>query len=281
MAATARPLFPSFPSFLSSRLHKQSFFMLPRPPPLRSFSPLFWCAYPVTSWSARIRIWSKWPKLGWESKPLSDSTSVKIWGITMRNCVENTKIWGSIRWVSCVLFQKGNRQEERTVELPTATFPDDIAVARAVISGPIYICFELSRKTLQYKLSACETITQGPHRTSFSWAYGQSVCVCVLHNSLVSGPCSLGQDLDREYYCGHRWWTIPHLTVFVIYKPARSNAQTDAVCRRCDRRSSLGPNLTPSCPQSSRTAETQWSPRNATRTSQKYLLWAWQQVSWL
>lgn len=46
--------------------------------------------------------------------------------------------------------------------------------------------------------------------------------MCVLHNSVVSGPCSSGQDLDREYYCGHRWWTIPHLTVFVIYKPAKS-----------------------------------------------------------
>lgn len=60
-----------------------------------------------------------------------------------------------------MLFLRGDRQEERTVALPTAAFPDDIVVARAVISGPIYIGFEMSQKTLQYKLSACETITQG------------------------------------------------------------------------------------------------------------------------
>lgn len=213
--------------------YKQSLFILPHPLPFHSFSP-FCSVYSVSSWGARFRIWSKWPKLEWELRTqvliLSNLTRCTCQGVTSGNWWKHRNLIKQHVTEVCIISKRSSMQKERTVEFPTAVSPNDIIIACANISVLIHFFFETSQKTfLQHKLSACEMITQGTfqcqvwtHRTSFSWACGRSVCV--LHNSVVSGPCSLGQDLDREYYCGHHWWTIPHLTVFLIYKPAKSNA---------------------------------------------------------
>lgn len=99
--------------------HKQSLFMLPHPLPLCSFSPPFWSVYPVSSWSGRIRVWSKWPKLEWELKPLSYfswlTLSMTILRLHIKKLWWKCHIWRK-NHVAEVLFipKRGNRQEERT-----------------------------------------------------------------------------------------------------------------------------------------------------------------------
>lgn len=194
--------------------HKQSLFMLPHPLPLCSFSPPFWSVYPVSSWSVRIRIWSKWPKLEWELKPLSYFSGLWLflstfWGVTSRNCDENDKFWRK-NHVTEVWFisKRGNRKEERRKNCGASNtcFPRLHHCSIVDVPSSVLICIsvEVSQKTIPYTLSACEMITQGraflcqvwTHRTSFSRACGRSVCVCIAQLSgqwpVLSGT-GLGQ----------------------------------------------------------------------------------------
>lgn len=89
-------------------------------------------------------------------------------------------------------ISRSDWREERAVELPTEAFPDDIVAERAVISGAICISIEMSRKRLQYKLSACETIARGrvpaPSVTTQNLFQPECVCCCTTRWSVARAP---------------------------------------------------------------------------------------------